>query len=150
MTEGIGFYCGIAMRWFRDAFCELERREAARRGRRRLRRAWRRRPRRSRPGPNGVVGDLLEPHGRQALGPGVARRSSASTSTDPAASGRTACIRAIEEQAAYAARGHLAIVEELTGADVDERRLHRRRGQGHAVAADRRRRARACRCTCRW
>ncbi len=32
MTEGIGFYCGIAMRWFRDAFCELETAEAARRG----------------------------------------------------------------------------------------------------------------------
>ena len=24
MMEGIGFYCGIVMRWFRDAFCELE------------------------------------------------------------------------------------------------------------------------------
>ena len=24
MIEGIGFYCGIVMRWFRDAFCELE------------------------------------------------------------------------------------------------------------------------------
>ena len=32
MTEGIGFYCGIVMRWFRDAFCEVERAEAARRG----------------------------------------------------------------------------------------------------------------------
>ena len=24
MMEGIGFYCGIVMRWFRDAFCERE------------------------------------------------------------------------------------------------------------------------------
>ena len=32
-------------------------------------------------GSNGIVGDLLERHGRQALGPGLARRSSASTST---------------------------------------------------------------------
>jgi len=24
MMEGIGFYCGIVMRWFRDGFCELE------------------------------------------------------------------------------------------------------------------------------
>ena len=31
MTEGIGFYSGIAMRWYRDAFCELEQAEAARR-----------------------------------------------------------------------------------------------------------------------
>ncbi|HTX01478.1 MAG TPA: FGGY family carbohydrate kinase, partial [Acidimicrobiales bacterium] len=29
MVEGIGFYCGMAMRWFRDAFCELEVAEAA-------------------------------------------------------------------------------------------------------------------------
>ena len=24
MLEGIGFYCGMAMRWFRDAFCDGE------------------------------------------------------------------------------------------------------------------------------
>ena len=38
----------------------------------------------------------------------------------PAASNRRACIRALEEQAAYTARGHLAIVSELTGATYDE------------------------------
>src|SRR5262249_16384126 len=32
MIEGIGFYCGIVMRWFRDAFCELEKAEAERQG----------------------------------------------------------------------------------------------------------------------
>jgi autoinducer 2 (AI-2) kinase len=32
MIEGIGFYCGIVMRWFRDAFCELESAEAERAG----------------------------------------------------------------------------------------------------------------------
>ena len=32
MIEGIGFYCGIVMRWFRDAFCELESAEAQREG----------------------------------------------------------------------------------------------------------------------
>ena len=37
MMEGIGFYCGIVMRWFRDAFCELEQAEAERERRRRLR-----------------------------------------------------------------------------------------------------------------
>ena len=30
MMEGIGFYCGLSMRWFRDAFCDLEKLEAAR------------------------------------------------------------------------------------------------------------------------
>ena len=38
----------------------------------------------------------------------------------PAASNRVACIRALEEQAAYAARGHLRIIEELTGRTYDE------------------------------
>ncbi len=28
MMEGIGFYSGLTMRWFRDAFCDLERQEA--------------------------------------------------------------------------------------------------------------------------
>ena len=39
---------------------------------------------------------------------------------NPAATGRAACIRAIEEQAAYATRGHLKIIEELTGTTYDE------------------------------
>ena len=30
MIEGIGFYCGLTMRWFRDAFCQAEKAEAAR------------------------------------------------------------------------------------------------------------------------
>jgi autoinducer-2 kinase len=38
----------------------------------------------------------------------------------PAASNRRACIRALEEQAAYTARGHLAIISELTGRTYDE------------------------------
>ena len=49
---------------------------------------------------------------------------------DPPRSGRVACIRAIEEQAAYASRGHLAIIEELTGRTVRRDRVHRRRRQG--------------------
>src|SRR6202042_2429598 len=32
MLEGIGFYCGMSMRWFRDAFCAAEVAEASRRG----------------------------------------------------------------------------------------------------------------------
>jgi autoinducer-2 kinase len=39
---------------------------------------------------------------------------------NPTGSGRVACIRAIEEQAAYASRAHLAIIEELTGRTYDE------------------------------
>jgi autoinducer 2 (AI-2) kinase len=32
MLEGIGFYCGMSMRWFRDAFCDTEVAAARRRG----------------------------------------------------------------------------------------------------------------------
>ncbi len=32
MMEGIGFYCGLSMRWFRDAFCDREKDEAERTG----------------------------------------------------------------------------------------------------------------------
>jgi autoinducer 2 (AI-2) kinase len=38
--------------------------------------------------------------------------------SDPAGTGRAACVRAIEEAAAYVVRGHLGIIGELTGAPV--------------------------------
>jgi len=113
MTEGIGFYSGIAMRWYRDAFCELEKSEAARRH--------------VDPymvmeekasvipaGSNGVIATFSSVMD-------VKRWVQAPPSfvgfdvDDPAGSGRTAGIRALEEQAAYAARGHLEIIESLTG-----------------------------------
>jgi len=118
MTEGIGFYCGIAMRWYRDAFCELEMAAAERRG---------------------VDPYVVMEEAAAAVPPGsdgvlaifsnvmdVKRWVQASPSLvqfdvdDPARSNRRAGIRAIEEQAAYASRGHLAILEELSGRRVDE------------------------------
>jgi autoinducer-2 kinase len=118
MTEGIGFYCGIAMRWFRDAFCELERAEAGRRGVDTyvvMEEAAARVP----PGSEGITAIFSNVMNAQRwvqaspsfLGFDVDR---------PAASNRRACIRALEEQAAYTARGHLAIVSELTGRTYDE------------------------------
>lgn len=118
MTEGIGFYCGIAMRWFRDAFCEVERAEAARRG----------------VDPYVVMEEAaaLVPPGAEGITAifsnvmDTKRWVQASPSflgfdvDRPAASNRRACIRALEEQAAYTARGHLAIISELTGATYDE------------------------------
>lgn len=113
MMEGIGFYCGIVMRWFRDGFCELEALEAARDGR--------------------DVYDVLE-HKAAAVPPGAhgvhglfsnvmqANRWVHGPSgflgfdvADPARSGRIECFRAIEESAAYVARAHAEIVGELTG-----------------------------------
>ncbi len=113
MTEGIGFYAGIAMRWYRDAFCELEKAEAARRGVDPyvvMEEAAATIP----PGSNGVIGAFSSVMNAK-------RWVQASPSflqfnvDDPVGSGRTACIRALEEQAAYATRGHLRIIEELTG-----------------------------------
>ena len=118
MTEGIGFYCGIAMRWYRDAFCELETGEAERRGidpYTVMEEAAARVP----AGSEGIVAifsNIMD----------VKRWVQASPSflqfdvDRPGASNRVACIRALEEQAAYAARGHLRIIEELTERTYDE------------------------------
>lgn len=118
MTEGIGFYHGIVMRWFRDAFCDPEVAEARRRG----------------VDPYVVMEELAAgvPAGSNGL-LGIfsnvmdaKRWVHASPSfvgfdvDDPARTGRPACIRAIEESAAYVALAHLRIIEELTGTTTHE------------------------------
>lgn len=117
MTEGIAFYAGLAMRWLRDAFCEPERSEAARQGRdpyQLMEAAAAEVP----AGSNGlmaIVSNVMD----------VKRWVQAPPSfvgfdvEDPARTDRRACIRAIQEQAAYATRGHLAILEELSGQQFD-------------------------------
>ncbi len=118
MTEGIGFYCGIVMRWYRDAFCELEKAEAARRGidaYEVMEEAAAAVP----PGSNGVIGvfsNVMDAKRWVQASPSFLQFDV----DNPAGSGRVACIRAIEEQAAFATRGHLAIIEELTGRTYDE------------------------------
>jgi autoinducer 2 (AI-2) kinase len=118
MLEGIGFYCGMAMRWYRDAFCDAE--AAVARGR-------------------GVDPYVVMEENAAKIPPGAggvyailsnlmnARRwVHASPAflgfnlSDPAGTGRAACVRAIEEAAAYVVRGHLGIIGELTGAPVTE------------------------------
>ena len=117
MTEGIAFYGGMAMRWLRDALCDPERAEAARRG----------------------VDAYLVMEEAAASVPAAANGLLAIFSnvmdvkrwvqappsfvgfdvSEPARTDRRACIRAVQEQSAYASRGHLAIIEELTGQTVD-------------------------------
>ncbi|HEY6058069.1 MAG TPA: autoinducer-2 kinase [Candidatus Limnocylindrales bacterium] len=113
MTEGIGFYCGIVMRWFRDAFCDPEKAEAERRG----------------IDPYVVMEEAASAvpagsNGLLAIFSNVmnARRWVQAPPSfvgfdvdDPSRTGRAASIRAIEEQAAFSARGHQRIIEELTG-----------------------------------
>jgi autoinducer 2 (AI-2) kinase len=111
MLEGIGFYCGMSMRWFRDAFCDAEVAQA--------------RTRRVDPYVVMEEAAALAPAGGViAILSNVMnakRWAHASPSFlqfdigDPAASGRGACVRAIEEAAAYVARAHRDIITGLTG-----------------------------------
>ena len=118
MTEGIGFYCGIAMRWLRDAFCELEVAEAERRGVDAyvvMEEAAAEVP----TGSNGVV--AIFSNVMDAKRWVQASPSFLGFDVDrPTGSNRRSCIRAIEEQAAYVTRGHLRILEELSGRTFDE------------------------------
>jgi len=112
MTEGIGFYCGLTMRWFRDAFCEHEKELAKREGADPyylLEKQAETVP----PGSNGVMpifSDIMN----------AKRWMHAAASfiqfnvEQPQASGKKECFRAIEESAAYVSYGHLRILESIT------------------------------------
>ena len=118
MLEGIGFYCGMSMRWLRDAFCETETTFARERGidpYSVMEESAASVP----PGSGGVIAIMSNLMN--------ARRWTHATPSflgfdlsDPAGSGRGACVRAIEEAAAYVARGHRDIISELTGITFTE------------------------------
>jgi autoinducer 2 (AI-2) kinase len=117
MMEGIGFYCGLSMRWFRDAFCDLEKLESERTGidaYTLMERAATGVP----PGSNGVIGilsNLMVASRWIHASPAFVQFNVG----DPANSGKKECIRAIEEAAAYVSYGHLKVIEELTGRSID-------------------------------
>jgi autoinducer-2 kinase len=117
MMEGIGFYSGLSMRWFRDAFCDLERLEAERTGvdaYTLMERAAMDVP----AGSNGVIGilsNLMVASRWIHASPAFLQFNLG----DPAHSGRRECIRAIEEAAAYVSLGHLRVIEEITGRSID-------------------------------
>ena len=117
MMEGIGFYSGLAMRWFRDAFCDLEKLEAGRTGADAytlMERAAMEVP----PGSNDVIGifsNLMVASRWIHASPAFLQFNVG----DPASSGRKECIRAIEEAAAYVSLGHLRIIEEIMGEAID-------------------------------
>lgn len=118
MLEGIGFYCGMSMRWFRDAFCEADIAVARERGVDPyvvMEEAAARIP----PGSGGVLAILSNlMNARRWVH--AAPSFLGFDLSDPAGSGRGACIRAIEEAAAYVARGHRDIITELTQASFTE------------------------------
>lgn len=118
MLEGIGFYSGLTMRWFRDAFCQLELEQAQRLN--------------QDPyvlmeqialevpaGSNGVIGifsNLMNARRWIHASPAFLQFDVG----NPATSGRKECIRAIEESAAYVAYGHMKVIESLTGLNFSE------------------------------
>ena len=118
MMEGIGFYCGIVMRWFRDAFCESEVAQAEREGVDAYS-VLERKATSVPPGANGVFGtfsNLMQANYWVHASPGFIGFDI----SDSARSGRPECFRAIEESAAYVSRGHLNIVRELIDFPVAE------------------------------
>lgn len=118
MMEGIGFYCGLTMRWFRDAFCESEKEQAVRAGRD-VYALLEERAAAVPPGSNGVVGifsNLMEAKRWVHASPAFVGFDIVA----PERSGKKECFRAIEEAAAYVSFGHLLIAQEVSGLDIDE------------------------------
>jgi autoinducer 2 (AI-2) kinase len=118
MLEGIGFYCGMAMRWYRDAFCATEVAAARDRGVDPYV-VMEEQAAQIPPGSNGVyaiLSNLMNARRWVHASPSFVGFDLG----NPAGSGRAAGIRAVEEAAAYVVRGHLGIIRELTGAQVSE------------------------------
>ncbi len=118
MLEGIGFYCGLTMRWFRDAFCQLEL-EQAQRLHQDAYALMEQSALQVPAGSNGVIGifsNLMNARRWIHASPGLLQFDIA----NPLTSGRKECIRAIEESAAYVSYGHMKIIESLTGRTFDE------------------------------
>jgi autoinducer-2 kinase len=117
MLEGIGFYCGMSMRWFRDAFCDAEVAQARARGVDPyvvMEEAAAAAP------PGGVIAimsNLMNARRWAHASPSFLQFDLGSSGP---AGGRGACVRALEEAAAYVARGHRDIITGLTGLEFGE------------------------------
>jgi autoinducer-2 kinase len=118
MMEGIGFYSGLTLRWFRDAFCGRDKELAADRGidvYDLLEEEAAEAP----PGANGVLGifsNLMEAKRWVHASPSFLQFDLMQAE----ASGKKECVRAIEESAAYISRGHLEIAQNVSGRVLDE------------------------------
>ena len=102
MVEGIGFYSGLTMRWFRDAFCAADKRRAAELGvdvYDLLAEDAAGVP----PGANGVLGifsNVMDAKRWIHASPGFVQFDLGA----PERSGKNECFRAIQEAAAYVSR----------------------------------------------
>ncbi|MFD1449075.1 autoinducer-2 kinase [Oceanobacillus profundus] len=112
MVEGVGFYSGLTMRWFRDAFCDLEKKMADEQkvsSYMLMEQLARKVP----PGSNGVTGIFTNVmNAKKWVHPSPSFLQF--DINEPGKSGKKECIRAIQENAAYVVNGHKQIIEEIT------------------------------------
>jgi autoinducer 2 (AI-2) kinase len=118
MPEGIGFYLGFTMRWFRDGFCQEEKRLAEQQGTDAyvlMEKLASEIP----AGSNGVqafFSYVMDVKCWRHAAPSFAGFNI----VDAQKTGKAACIRAIEENAAYVTRPHFETLAELSGNPIQE------------------------------
>jgi autoinducer 2 (AI-2) kinase len=113
MTEGIGFYHGFTMRWFRDGFCQTEKQVAAQQDDDAYF-LMEKQAEKIAPGSNGVqavFSDVMNARNWKHAVPSLVGFDL----MNAGGTGKAACIRAIEENAAYTCRGHFDILKEISG-----------------------------------
>ncbi|MDA4112293.1 MAG: autoinducer-2 kinase [Thaumarchaeota archaeon] len=118
MLEGIGFYCGWSLRWFRDAFCQAEKEEARKLGIDPYE-LMERQASSVPAGSSGVIGifsNLMNSKKWIHASPSFLQFDI----SNPTQSGKKECIRAIEEAAAYVSLGHLRIIQSITNSEPEE------------------------------
>jgi autoinducer 2 (AI-2) kinase len=133
MIEGIGFLSGLAMRWARDALApDLVRRAAADPAGPSAYALMEEEATAIPTGSNGVLAvlsDVMQADAWHHAAPAIVGLDLG----DPAGTGRAAVFRAIEEAAAYVARAHLDVLDELTSGATASGELVLAGGSGGAV-----------------
>jgi autoinducer-2 kinase len=114
MLEGIGFYCGMAMRWFRDAFCDAESALAAERGVDPYLVMEEAAAKAPAGGVVAILSNVMNARRWVHASPSFLGLDLGDTG------GRGACVRAIQEAAAYVTRAHRDIITGLTGLEFSE------------------------------
>jgi autoinducer-2 kinase len=118
MTEGIGFYHGFTMRWFRDGFCQEEKRQAEEQktdAYALMEKLAAQIPAGSN-GVQGIFSNVMNAKRWVHTAPSFVGFNLIA----PEKTGKAACIRAIEENAAYVTRGHMEILQDCTKKTPEE------------------------------
>lgn len=112
MVEGIGFLSGLAMRWFRDAFCPDAVQDAEERGISAfaIMEDWARAVPIGSEGVVAILSDVMQADAWHHAAPALVGFDI----NEPRRHNRATVIRAIEEAAAFVAAAHLDVLDELT------------------------------------